>query len=92
MTHHELSSWLEEPGEDSPLAGTSAAGKRIVIVIDGGRLRERVDKRGRKRSNGSRGFSTDWVEPRQLVVYAIDEKGKQTGGYTCTRNWHLLWP
>ena len=73
----EFSSWLDEPGQDSPLAGTSAAGRRIVLGFDGGRMRERVDKRGRKKANGSRNFSTDWVEPRQLVVYAIDEQGKQ---------------
>ena len=51
-------------------------GCRIVIAFDGGRLRERIDKKGRKKLNGYRDFDAPWVEPRQLVIYAIDEDGK----------------
>ncbi len=81
LAHRTFSNWLDAPGQDSPLTGTSAAGRRVVLGFDGGRLRERVDKRGRKKANGRRNFSADWVEPRQLVVYAIDEDGKQDKGW-----------
>ncbi len=77
LAQRALDIWLQAPNSDSPLAGLSAAGKRIVVGFDGGRLRGRVDKRGRKKANGYRGFHADWVEPRQLVVHAIDEHGKR---------------
>ena len=77
LAHHALSNWLEAPVSDSPFTGLSAAGKRVVVGFDGGRLRERVDHSGRKKKNNYRNFQADWVEPRQLVVYAVDEHGKR---------------
>ena len=68
--------WLEDPKTPGPFGGLSAMGCRIVIAFDGGRLRERIDKKGRKKLNGYRDFEAPWVEPRQLVIYAIDEDGE----------------
>ena len=65
------------PGE-GPLAG-----KRVVIAIDGGRLRIRVEKRGRKRKEtGHHGYETPWREPKMLAVYTIDERGKKDHAFT----------
>ncbi len=50
-------------------------GKRVVIGTDGGRLRTRVPKRGRRRSSGRRGFDTPWREPKLLMAYVVDEEG-----------------
>lgn len=50
--------------------------RNLSWTIDGGRLRERVDKRGRRRSNGYRSFQAGWVELRPLVVYVLDDQGK----------------
>ena len=47
--------------EPSPLAG-----KRVVVAIDGGRLRLRVTKRGRRRKSGWHGYDTPWREPKQI--------------------------
>jgi len=56
----------------------SVAGRRIVIGTDGGRLRSRIPKRrGRKKANGRRGFYGPWREPKVLVVYEIDDQGRQ---------------
>ena len=51
-------------------------GYSMVIGIDGGRLRERRPKRGRKPGHLKRqGFHTDWKEPKLLTMYLIDSNG-----------------
>jgi hypothetical protein len=58
--------------------GSSAAGKRLVIGTDGGRVRTRVEqKRGRPRKSGRRGFDAPWREPKVLVIYEVDEQGRK---------------
>lgn len=54
----------------------SLAGKRVVISTDGGRLRVRKNKRGKKTKKGRRRYHTDWREPKLLVIYVVDEKGR----------------
>jgi hypothetical protein len=54
----------------------SLAGKRVVISTDGGRLRVRRNKRGQKTKKGRSRYRTDWREPKLLVIYVVDEKGR----------------
>jgi hypothetical protein len=54
----------------------SVAGRRVVVATDGGRLRVRQDKRGRKTAKGRTRYSTRWREPKLLIVYVVDEQGK----------------
>lgn len=45
--------------------------------IDGGRVRERRRKRGRKRAAQRRqGYHTDWKEPKLVTLYGPDEQGQ----------------
>ena len=68
-----------EAGRPPPgIEGESLAGKRVVICFDGGRVRTRTQRRGRRRNNGHRGYSRPWKAPRLLVIYAIDTKGRKT--------------
>ena len=54
------------------------AGKRIVVSVDGGRVRLREGgRRGRRGKKGHRRYDTPWREPKLLVVYVIDKKGKK---------------
>lgn len=54
----------------------SVAGKVVVIGIDGGRLRLRRKKRGRKASGSKRqGYNTPWREPKLFTIYVLDEQG-----------------
>jgi hypothetical protein len=54
------------------------SGKRVVISVDGGRTRLRVNKPGRKNSKTHRhGYRGEWVEPKLLTIYAVDEQGKK---------------
>jgi hypothetical protein len=56
----------------------SLAGKRVVISTDGGRVRIRKNKRGQKTKKGRSRYRTDWREPKLLVIYVVDEKGRLT--------------
>lgn len=54
----------------------SLAGKRVVISTDGGRVRIRKNKRGKKTKKGRSRYRTDWREPKLLVIYVVDKKGR----------------
>ena len=60
------------PGSDD----LDLKGKRVVITVDGGRLRTREPRKGRRQANGHHGFDPVWRTPRLLVIYIIDEKGR----------------
>jgi len=52
-------------------------GRRVVISTDGGRVRIRKYKRGRKTKKGRRRFKAEWREPKLLIIYTVDETGKR---------------
>ena len=52
-----------------------AAGRRIVVTTDGGRVRLREKRRG-KTKKGHKRFKPAWREPRLIMIYATDDKGK----------------
>jgi hypothetical protein len=54
----------------------SLAGKRVVISTDGGRVRIRTNKRGKRTKKGRRRYRTDWREPKLLAIYVVDEQGR----------------
>jgi hypothetical protein len=52
------------------------AGQRVVVSIDGGRLRMREGgRRGRRGKRGRRRYRTPWREPKLVTAYLIDEDG-----------------
>jgi hypothetical protein len=60
-----------EPNEDW-------SGKRIIIAIDGGRVRTRVNKRGPKKLQAKRvGYKTDWREPKVIAIAKLNKQGKK---------------
>jgi hypothetical protein len=63
--------------DDIALTDADSATDRILFVcMDGGRLRERRPKRGRKPKNLKRqGYHTDWREPIQIVIQVLDTTG-----------------
>jgi hypothetical protein len=56
------------------VSGT-AAGRRIVVTMDGGRVRLRERRRG-KTKKGRQRFSPQWREPRLFLIYAVDADGR----------------
>ena len=53
-----------------------ATGKRVVVSLDGGRVRVRRKKRGPKTKKGRNRFHTDWKEPKLLILYVVGDDGR----------------
>ena len=60
---------------DASLQTLELQGRKIVVSIDGGRLRIRQNKKGKKTNKGRTRYSTDWREPKLLCIYVLDEHG-----------------
>ena len=60
---------------DPSLRTLKINGRKIVVSIDGGRLRIRKDKKGKKTKKGRTRYKTDWREPKLLCIYFLDEQG-----------------
>jgi len=63
-------------------AGDEFAGKRLGAGIDGGRVRvrtlvEKIRVSGKKRR---RKFKIEWREPKVMILFEIDEKGRMVRG------------
>ena len=52
-------------------------GKRVVISADGGRVRTRANKRGKKTNKNRCRYKTDWREPKLILVYVVNENGEK---------------
>jgi hypothetical protein len=52
-------------------------GKRVVISADGGRIRTRVNKRGKKTKKGRSRYKTDWREPKLILIYVLNSEGEK---------------
>ena len=63
-------------------AGNEFAGKRLGVGIDGGRVRvrtvvEKIRVSGKKKR---RKFKIEWREPKVMILFEIDEKGRMVRG------------
>jgi len=56
--------------------GTDVSGRRVVISTDGGRIRIRKNKRGKRTKKGRNRYHTRWREPKLLIIYVVDESGR----------------
>ena len=53
-------------------------GQRVVIAVDGGRSKIRINQTDDKNEKTNRyGFDGIWVEPKLLTIYVVDEQGKK---------------
>lgn len=66
--------WLEQARQRRPQRSL-VKGMRVVVATDGGRLRERLYKSGRRKANGHRNYDAPWREPKLLTIYVINSKG-----------------
>lgn len=68
---------VEQRGGISVDANEPICGHTLVIGVDGGRVRERRPKRGKKKQGQRRqGYHTDWREPKLVTIYLHDVDGK----------------
>jgi hypothetical protein len=56
--------------------GHGLAGRRVVVSMDGGRIRLREKKRGPKTAKGRDRYHGAWREPKLFIVYVVDAEGK----------------
>ena len=56
--------------------GSGVAGRRVAISADGGRIRLRERKRGKKTAKGRNRFRGAWREPKLFIIYVVDAEGK----------------
>jgi len=58
--------------------GNILKNQRVVIAVDGGRTKIRINKESDKNPKTNRyGFAGEWVEPKLLTIYIVDEEGKK---------------
>jgi hypothetical protein len=57
--------------------GESLKGRVVVLTTDGGRLRIRKDRKA-KTKKGRKRYSTQWREPKLLMIYTVKRHGGQT--------------
>lgn len=66
-----------QAGQPAPgSADLDLRGQRVVVTFDGGRVRTRIPRPGRRRPSGHHGFEPEWRMPRLMVLYLIDEHGR----------------
>ena len=58
----------------------NVAGRRIVVSMDGGRVRLR-ERRGGKTKKGRKRFAAKWREPRLFIIYAVDDEGRMANDF-----------
>ena len=54
--------------------------RRIVVSMDGGRVRLREPRKGRTK-RGRKKFTAKWREPRLFIIYAVDEHGRMADDF-----------
>lgn len=58
--------------------GHVLANQRVVIAVDGGRTRVRINKTGRRHPKTRRhGYVGQWIEPKLLTIYTVDDRGRK---------------
>ena len=67
---------LAQQAQAVPL-GESIAGRQVVVAMDGGRMRIRRPKRGRRTAKRRHRYATPWKEPKLLIVYTLNAEGRQ---------------
>lgn len=51
-------------------------GRKVILSSDGGRLRIRKAKRGKRTKKKRAYYKTDWREPKMLIIYVVDDNGR----------------
>ena len=66
---------LSSRTEGYKFSGT-LSGCRVLVSVDGGRIRIREKKRGPKTRKGRSGYHGAWREPKLLIIHTVNSQGK----------------
>jgi hypothetical protein len=62
--------------------GESLEGLKVLITTDGGRSRQRQNKRGKKPKGYKRqAYDSNWIEPKMLSITILDDEGNPVKDY-----------
>ncbi len=70
----------------------NVAGRRVVASMDGGRIRLREKKRGRKTAKGRSPYKGAWREPKLFIIYVVDAEGKLERSFMPVMDAHIRGP
>ena len=82
LTYHYTRRARHAQRQQAASMGESVAGRRVVVSVDGGRLRVRHNKRGPKTKKGRHHYHTHWREPKLLIIYVLDDEGNMDHGWS----------
>jgi hypothetical protein len=83
---------LQQAGHIAVAEGDTVQGRRVVVSADGGRLRLRENKRGAKTKKGRTRYRGAWREPKLLIIYVVDARGKLEKSFAPLIDGHLQGP
>jgi hypothetical protein len=83
---------LQQAGHIAVAKGDTVQGRRVVVSADGGRLRLRENKRGAKTKKGRTRYRGAWREPKLLIIYVVDARGKLEKSFAPLIDGHLQGP
>lgn len=75
LTYHFADKARSAQKGEAPLTSENVAGKRCAVSLDGGRIRVRTPKRGKRTAKKRRRFEADWREPKLLHIWVLDDDG-----------------
>jgi hypothetical protein len=75
LTYHFADKARATQKTDLVLASQSVDGKRCAVSLDGGRIRVRTPKKGKRTAKNRRRFRADWREPKLLHIWVLDDDG-----------------
>lgn len=67
---------MQQAGKMGLGEGETLQGRRVVVSTDGGRIRLRENKGGKKTKKGRTRYNGAWREPKLLIIYVVNEDGK----------------
>jgi hypothetical protein len=76
ITYHVADKARSAQQADIALKSHGVNGKRCAVSVDGGRIRTRVPKPGKKTAKKRYRFQADWKEPKLLHIWVLEDDGK----------------
>lgn len=73
---------MQQIGEMPTGEEDNLQGRKVVVSMDGGRIRLREKKRGPKTKKERTRYNGSWREPKLLIIYVVDDHGKLEKSFT----------
>lgn len=76
LTYHFAHKARNAQKNEATICAQQLTDKRCAVSVDGGRIRIRTPKPGKKTAKKRRRFQADWREPKLLHIWVLDDEGK----------------